>query len=54
VSNGCYTTGTSTKALTGYTLSDKAMTQDKCQALCFDRGFKYAGIEFGSGESPSD
>jgi hypothetical protein len=52
VANGCYTTGSSTRALTGYAIEDKTLTQEKCQALCFDRGFKYAAIEYGNRESP--
>lgn len=33
------------RALTGYLISDKANTIDKCIATCADRGFVYAGLQ---------
>jgi len=35
----------SARALTGYMVTDKANTVDKCLAACAGRGFVYAGLE---------
>jgi WSC domain len=41
---GCYTEATSTRALTGLSYFDDAMTVEKCAAAC--AGFDYFGIEY--------
>lgn len=43
-SMGCYTEATNTRALTGLTYYDDAMTVEKCAAAC--TGFDYFGIEY--------
>ncbi|KIW20071.1 hypothetical protein PV08_00646 [Exophiala spinifera] len=44
---GCFTDPSSSqRALSGYSASDSAMTQEKCVATCAGRGFKFAGVEY--------
>lgn len=44
---GCIAEGTSGRALTGASFSNNNMTRGVCVSWCADRGFPYAGVEFG-------
>ncbi|WVW81296.1 hypothetical protein I302_103287 [Kwoniella bestiolae CBS 10118] len=47
-SNGCYTEGSGSRALTGYSFATSSMTQELCMTTCQSKGFAIAGIEYSS------
>lgn len=45
---GCYTEGTSARALDGFAFANSTLTAEQCVTTCEGKSFAFAGVEYGS------
>lgn len=48
LAKGCYTEGTSMRALDGFAFANMTLTTEQCVTTCEGKSFAFAGVEYGS------